>query len=323
MLILKKFSLDFSKGPVLCKRAYDLDVGLKTFIKKEKNNLFFPEHSGKNLGDIYPFVGCFFADKDDTFINKAINVYDHLDQRYQYWFGDQIALREAASTNQHVAISESIVACDPLKYLEDKSPSAIFHFKGKKLKPLMKEMFSEHFTSKNISIPISYRSNPEKPGYEIARTFNPYFKEYLAGSSYSDVKHVDATSLDFGIRSDIICKIMYLLSEKLKLLPKSIGKNAYLKSISSLNGGISSDSPEKTSLELYVASFNQLFAEISISKIFDSSKSIVPTSSDGIPIDGAHRVSIAIALDVNLPIIDIPVKNVPEIPLASYRAGLA
>ena len=183
MLITNRFSVDLSKGPVLCKREYNLDMRLKSHAYKGGKKLIFPEHSCMKLGEIFPYVGCFFADKSEAFLEEALKIYETLDQRYKFWFGDQIALKEAASSNPFSTVSEKLVACDPLEYLEYLNPAAILHFKGAKLKPLMKEFFNKMHASRNIVAPTSYRSNPNKPGYEIAKTYNPYFKDYL-GKKY-------------------------------------------------------------------------------------------------------------------------------------------
>ena len=63
-------------------------------------------------------------------------------------------------------------------------------------------------------------------------TVNPYFKDYLIGSARPEIEEINPTEIDFGLRADIICKIMALLSAKLNLLPKNVGlvpiKNACL-----------------------------------------------------------------------------------------------
>ena len=146
MLVIKRFTLDFSNGPILCKRSYGLNDCLKTYIIKGKTKILFPEFERKIFGKIFPYVGCFFADKDEHFISKALGIYEKLDLRYKHWYGDQIALKEAALQEKFVSIKEKHIACNPLEYEKAKFPVAILHFKGGDQKVLMRNYFSKLFS---------------------------------------------------------------------------------------------------------------------------------------------------------------------------------
>ena len=86
-------------------------------------------------------MGCFYADKDCLFLDEAIKIYNSLDEQYQFWFGDQIALREAAKMIPFATLPESLVACNPTEYISDQKKAIAIHFKGTKNKALMEEMF--------------------------------------------------------------------------------------------------------------------------------------------------------------------------------------
>ena len=117
---------------------------------------------------------------------------------------------------------------------------------------------------------------------------------------------------------------MYLLSTKLNLLPASLGIYTYNKSVSSLSGFKGADSPLKTTPDDYYNQFIKLFDDLKRSGHYDAQKSAVPISSNNVPIDGSHRISIAIALNIEIPAIKLPVQKVPEIPFTlSSRFGLS
>ena len=96
ILIIRKFHIDTISGPVLCKREYNLDKKLAPYAEAfGEKKVYFDEQSGIPLGTIYPYVGCFFADKDTTFLEYALEICN-LNSNYHQWFGDQIALRRLA-----------------------------------------------------------------------------------------------------------------------------------------------------------------------------------------------------------------------------------
>ena len=142
ILITKKFKINFGGRPFLCKRSYDENKILPDHAYLNKSfKVSFKEHKNKVLGELYPYVGCFYADKDCLFLDEAIQIYNSLDEQYQFWFGDQIALREAAKIIPFATLPESLVACNPTEYISDQKKAIAIHFKGTKNKALMEEMF--------------------------------------------------------------------------------------------------------------------------------------------------------------------------------------
>ena len=147
MLIMKRFRINFNGKPILCLRSYDKQKLLKEYPYRTQSTktIRFPEHKGQLLGDLYPYVGCFYADTSDIFLNKAIKIYESLHKKYHFWFGDQIALREAAKNTNILTIDESKIACDPSEYNGLQKEAIAIHFKGSKNKELMKDTFERIF----------------------------------------------------------------------------------------------------------------------------------------------------------------------------------
>ena len=112
---------------------------------------------------------------------------------------------------------------------------------------------------------------------------------------------------------------MFLLSERYGLLPNKIGKDSYTKHLNALNTCNGSDSPEKDGIESYIKSFLSLNDEIVTTGKFDTEKSIVPITSQGVLIDGSHRLSIALAADIQLPALKLPVRMAPTQPLKHLK----
>ena len=77
---------------------------------------------------------------------NQVGIYEKLDLRYKEWYGDQIALREAALQEKFMSIKEKNIACNPLEYEKARYPVAILHFKGGKQKAVMKNYFSKLFS---------------------------------------------------------------------------------------------------------------------------------------------------------------------------------
>ena len=150
ILIVKKFILDFSSAPFLCKRSYGCNNLLSERIKINNNILSFPEHRGKTMKQIYPYVGCFFADKNHYFLEQALIYYKRINKKYLLWYGDQIALREVSKSFEPYPIDESLIACDPLSYQQNKLNVCGIHFKGEKYKIMgdfYKKVFATSFST--------------------------------------------------------------------------------------------------------------------------------------------------------------------------------
>ena len=136
ILIIKRFQLDFTIGPALCQRHFyrKENIVSDSTITLNKQTLSYPENRSKQREDIYPYVGCFFADKNSKFLDKAINIYEKLPEKYMYRHGDQVALREAALTSSICRVNEALIACLPEFYPSGCPDAVALHFKGDKRK---------------------------------------------------------------------------------------------------------------------------------------------------------------------------------------------
>ena len=325
MLIIKRFNLDLSQGPLLCERYFHKNeiIPDDSPIQWGNNIHTFPEYKGQLMNDVFPYIGCFYADSNPDFLNEAIRQYKILDEKYHFWFGDQVAIREAAKLMKINSVSEMQIACLPEFYNEQKYVLAL-HFKGKKRKRMIDKYFQKiTSTSDNQNPRSSYRSNPSKPGFEIEQTFNAYFARDLIGSNSAELEFFTANDIDLGARADLICKIIYLLSLE-NILPENFGLEVYKKHILGLNHGHGKDSFEKNGVDDYISSFSKLFDTIK-SKGFDKSISVVPINYDGVLVDGSHRTSIAIVLNLKLPVKQVPSKHLPtqSISALKNRFGLS
>ena len=143
ILIVRPFHLNLDeKRPILCRRTFSQDAPLNTIFRNILGEVInFPEHSGLTIGSAYPFVGCFFADKNEHFLDKALAIYAELDRKYWKWFGDQVALRDASVDHLFLEVAESTIACLP-EHIRDYEDVAGIHFKGNR-KAAMNDFFVE------------------------------------------------------------------------------------------------------------------------------------------------------------------------------------
>ena len=167
ILILRAFELNFSKGPILCERIFNANKLIEgdSEIILPGRKLYFPENKNKKWKEVYPFVGCFFADSNPKFLAAAINIYKMLPTKYLEWYGDQVALREASKKFNISTIKEDKIACYPEHYRQNQSAAAL-HFKGIERKKYMKSFYQRFHAanSPQSSFKGSYRSNPSKKG---------------------------------------------------------------------------------------------------------------------------------------------------------------
>ena len=306
ILIIKRFQLDFSIGPALCQRHFNRNGKIigDSPISINGKVFSYPENKNKRWGDVYPYIGCFFADKNSEFLDKAINVYKNLPKKYMHWYGDQVSLREAALTSTFCRVNEALIACLPESFPSGCPDAVALHFKGEKRKKLMLQYCNAFLNKKNQTdsyYPQFYRSNFRKLGYEIPSTLNPYFYKYLIGSHAADTEMINSTEIDLGARADLLCKIMYLLSKRKNSLPMHLGESAYRKHINALNQGKGKDSPDKLGIECYEQKFLDLYDRIELDKKFDSNISIIPLSYKSVLIDGSHRAAIVLFFKLNYP----------------------
>lgn len=328
MLITSSFTVSVDGDrPILCRRSFYRDMLLRADMYNDFGKTSFPEHAGRVIDHVYPYVGCFLAARGSVFVDLALEAYSRLDERYQYWYGDQVAIREAAKIIEPEVVDEAVIACLPeFAGKPGREEVIAYHFKGARKKQVM-GVLSEIAGNKRIKkINIEGAQSPikarKKTGYSIKPQFNPYFRELLVGNESANVEFDSAENLDLSSRADVLCKVVYALC-RLNLVDYEVGRALYLKHISALNGGAGKDSPEKRSPEQYLSDFDALLKEVIVAGHFSEEKSVVPVSSDRTLIDGAHRTAIALATGIPLPLSRLPVKHTPKIGLDSLRQRFA
>ncbi|EDK29034.1 hypothetical protein VSWAT3_10616 [Vibrionales bacterium SWAT-3] len=136
--------------------------------------------------------------------------------------------------------------------------------------------------------------------------FHPYLQGDDLPCSYLDVKRIDYTK-----RVDILVKIKLLESYDsgcLDLL--EYYKELYLETIYLFTDGsfVEPGDSNKKSKNDYVSSFISLYENIR-EQGFNFSDGVIPISN-GVPLDGAHRVAIAYVLNIELPVVEIDIKPV-------------
>jgi hypothetical protein len=128
-------SLSSTCDVLLCERNFDVDVP----HSGEQRGIKYPEHAGRPLGEIYPYLACATVTRNSRFWAELVAEMDVLDSRFHRWYGDQEAMRiwvEKRGRTSVGLLPEAVYAClpDKAKYTGQEK---ILHFKGYKRKALM------------------------------------------------------------------------------------------------------------------------------------------------------------------------------------------
>ena len=105
-ICLRKLSLcNFDKGLYLSEREENQVLNPKLIIRCTTTNsqfeLLFPELKNKKSKDLMPILaGCIFLNNESDFFEKSIKILEKLPKRFQIWYGDQIAFKQAIKENQ-------------------------------------------------------------------------------------------------------------------------------------------------------------------------------------------------------------------------------
>ena len=136
-----------------------------------------------------------------------------------------------------------------------------------------------------------------------------HFEDYI-DSQEEIVWRSPVGLLGFG-RVDIGIKVFFLRcwisgdAEKI-----SLAREAYLEHIRAFNFGVYKElnNSEKYSDETFVDSFITLYDSVKESG-FDIKKSVVPLSESLIPLNGAHRIAVALVLEIDVPTLVVSKKE--------------
>jgi len=120
-----------SKGVAFCRRHFQRDM----FFNTEQNGVKYPEHQGKTMSQVYPYVACAVVAKGNQIWKDLLEIYDTIDPKYRKWYGDQEVMRIYAERypERVQEISESDYGCLPE---EDCKDAKIVHYKGPSRKKL-------------------------------------------------------------------------------------------------------------------------------------------------------------------------------------------
>lgn len=105
--------------------ALDFDAALT----KRGHDIIDP--NGVNVGALMPYNGGFVAVKDKTFWPEVADIMRRQDADSQRWYGDQIALAEAAKSRSIVELPIRIYNCTVKRADADVSRPWVLHFKGR------------------------------------------------------------------------------------------------------------------------------------------------------------------------------------------------
>ena len=120
------------------------------------------------------------------------------------------------------------------------------------------------------------------------------------------VMTVDPSTLLVSQRIDLFVKLLYI-EAKVTGNGLEYAKQAYINHIHSITAFKDEENgqSEKNSVNAFVNTFDFLISEIK-EKGFDATKSVIPISSDGIILDGAHRLACCAYFDIPVSVVKIP-----------------
>ena len=136
-----------TKEVLFCRRDFDCD----SLHSGSQRGVEFPEHRGRPLGVVYPYVACATISKSFEFWTSLRSIIESLDERFHRWYGDQEAMRiwvENDSHDRHGFLPESDFACLPERQ-DHLQAATILHFKGHLRKPMMSRFYKVLFMDKN------------------------------------------------------------------------------------------------------------------------------------------------------------------------------
>jgi hypothetical protein len=103
-----------------------------------------PLHSynNKTLNDIWPYIACFIACRNDQLLKDLHSTIDELNEIQKGWTVDQHAIKKLIESNKHsvATVSEYHYGCLPAREDADLAQAKILHFKGNNIDS-MQQMF--------------------------------------------------------------------------------------------------------------------------------------------------------------------------------------
>jgi len=123
-----------SRDIALCERVFACEA----MFNIEQRGIRFDEHTGKTIGQVYPYVACAVIG-DGPVWKELLDIYDTLDSKYRKWYGDQEAMRIYGERHPYRIrnMPESVYGCLPEAAHEG---AKILHYKGEARKKLFEEV---------------------------------------------------------------------------------------------------------------------------------------------------------------------------------------
>lgn len=103
----------------------DFDVALT----KRSHDIIDP--NGVNVGALMPYNGGFVVVKDRGFWPDVLDIMDAMDADSQRWYGDQVAIAQAAKSRNVIDLPVKLYNCTVKRADMDVSRPWVLHFKGR------------------------------------------------------------------------------------------------------------------------------------------------------------------------------------------------
>jgi hypothetical protein len=111
---------------------------------------------------------------------------------------------------------------------------------------------------------------------------------------------IPAIDLLTADRFDVLAKYIYV-EHRMRGIKSNFGRDIYLSHMNAFNGFIENEKPKKIGPDEFVAAFDRLIAS---AKNNEFNPPFIPLASNGSIVDGAHRVAVAVFLNVSVPVVE-------------------
>lgn len=141
---------------------------------------------------------------------------------------------------------------------------------------------------------------PLSDNREFLKKLQPYTVElFQLEKQPCEIVELPAEKLLNSRRFDLAAKMLYLRHMQ-SGFDMNYAKHAYYRHIEAMNPNHREPGqPDKNSLDRYVAAFEELFRSFQ-TEGFRADKTLIPVDRNGVLLDGAHRVSCAAILNMNI-----------------------
>ena len=146
MLVLQPIDPEALLGErevMMCRRDFDCSLPHSGAMR----GVEFPEHRGRPLGEVYPYVACATISRNADFWASLLDIIHTLDERFHRWYGDQEAMRiwaQRANSGTFGELPESEFGC-LLDKTNNFDQTKILHFKGHIRKSAMTRTYEALF----------------------------------------------------------------------------------------------------------------------------------------------------------------------------------